>query len=187
MSGKATEVLMNEHRGIEQMLTVAEKAAQRVQAGGSVPPVVFLNMADFLRNFADKCHHSKEETQLFPAMEKAGVPRDGGPIAVMLAEHEQGRGYIRTLVDASERYAKGDKSATAPLLAAVRGYVALLRAHIEKEDGILFPMADAVLKTPEQARLYDAFEDIETNVMGPGVHERYHAMLDEMSALAATW
>jgi len=183
----ATEVLKSEHRGIEIMLGVAEKASRRVAAGGDVPAQVFLNMADFLRNFADKCHHGKEETELFPAMEKAGVPREGGPIGVMLQEHEQGRAYIRSLVDASQRYAGGDKAALKPLAAAINGYVALLRAHIYKEDNILFPMADAVLKAPEHTRLTSAFDAIEETVMGPGVHERYHAMLDEMSKLAAAW
>lgn len=184
---KPTDDLKSEHRGIERMLTIAERAAQGLSAGKDVPPQAFLNTVDFLRNFADKCHHGKEETQLFPAMEKAGVPRQGGPIGVMLAEHEQGRAFIRSMADAAERYAKGEAAAKAPLAAALRGYVQLLRAHIYKEDNILFPMADSVLPPAESARLATAFDNIEANVMGPGVHEHYHAMLDEMEKQAADW
>ncbi len=184
---KATDDLKSEHRGIERMLSVAERAAQELAAGKDLPPQVFLNTVDFLRNFADKCHHGKEETELFPAMEKAGVPRQGGPIAVMLAEHDQGRAFIRAMADAAERYSKGDATARAPLAAAMRGYVQLLHAHINKEDNILYPMADSVIAAAEQARLATAFDNIEANVMGPGVHERYHAMLDEMEKLAAGW
>jgi hemerythrin-like domain-containing protein len=169
------------------MLTVAEKAAQRLAAGKEVSPQVFTDTVDFLRNFADKCHHGKEENQLFPAMEKAGIPRQGGPIGVMLVEHDQGRAFIRSMDEAGQRYASGDAAARAPLAAAVRGYVELLRGHIYKEDTILFPMADSVLPASEQARLGKAFEDVEANVMGPGVHERYHAMLDEMEKVAAGW
>ncbi len=182
-----TEILKSEHRGIERMLAVAEKASLRLATGKEVSPQVFVTMVDFLRHFADKCHHGKEETELFPAMEKAGIPRQGGPIGIMLMEHEQGRAFIRSMADAAERYAKGDAAAKAPLSAAVTGYVELLRNHIYKEDNILFPMADSVLPAREQTRLLSAFEHIEANVMGPGVHERYHAMLDEFDAMAAVW
>jgi hemerythrin-like domain-containing protein len=184
---KATEDLKSDHRGIERMLVIAEKAAQGLNAGKNIPPQVFTDAVDFLRNFADKCHHGKEETELFPAMEKAGIPRQGGPIAVMLADHDQGRAYIRAMADTSARYAAGDATAKAPLAAAVTGYVQLLRGHISKEDNILFPMADSVLPKAEQARLATAFDAIEANVMGPGVHEHYHALLDALEKQAATW
>jgi hemerythrin-like domain-containing protein len=184
---KPTDDLKNEHRGIERMLAISDKAAQRLADGKDVPPQVFLNAADFFRNFADKCHHGKEETALFPAMENAGIPRQGGPIGVMLAEHEQGRAFIRQMTESAERFSQGDASAKAPLIDAVRGYSDLLRSHINKEDNVLFPMADAALPAAEQTRLSAAFEGIEKNVMGPGVHERYHQMLDEMDKQAAAW
>jgi hemerythrin-like domain-containing protein len=184
---KATQDLMSEHRGIERMLAVSDKAAARVTKGDPVPPQVFLDMVDFLRNFADKCHHGKEETQLFPAMEAAGIPRQGGPIGVMLMEHEQGRALIRQMSEAAERFANEDTSAAQPLAQAIGGYTTLLRSHIYKEDNILFPMADAAIPAPEQPRLAVAFDEIEATVMGPGVHERYHQMLDDMEELAKKW
>jgi hemerythrin-like domain-containing protein len=63
----------------------------------------------------------------------------------------------------------------------------LLRDHIYKEDNILFKMADAAVSSGEQARLVKAFDHIEETVMGPGVHERYHAMIDEYEKIAAAW
>jgi hemerythrin-like domain-containing protein len=187
MRVKPTEDLKSEHRGIERMLSVVEKGAGKLAAGSAIPPQVFLNAVDFFRNFADKCHHGKEESELFPALEKAGIPRQGGPLAVMLTEHDQGRAYIRSMSDAADRYAKGDAAARGPLAAAVGGYVQLLRGHIYKEDNVLFSLADSVLPAAVAARLTQAFESIEANVMGPGVHERYHQMLDDMEKQAATW
>ena len=184
---KATEDLKSEHRGIERMLSIAEKAAGRLSTGKDVSPLVFLNVVDFFRSFADKCHHGKEERELFPAMEKAGIPRQGGPIGVMLLEHDQGRGFIRAMSEAADRFGKGEATAKGELVAAVGGYVQLLRSHIYKEDNILFPMADSVLPPAEQTRLLQAFENIEANVIGPGVHERYHRMLDDMEKQAAAW
>jgi len=184
---KPTDVLMSEHRGIERMMAVVEKAANRLETGKDVPPDVFLNAVDFFSNFADKCHHGKEESELFPAMEKAGVPRQGGPIGVMLTEHDQGRSFIRSMREAANRYAQEDIAARPQLISAVRGYVNLLRSHIYKEDNILFPMANAALPAAEEARLTTAFDHIEETVMGPGVHERYHQMIDDMEKQAAGW
>ncbi len=177
---KASEVLMNEHRAVERVLKVLNRSADQLDAGEDVPTALFEELLDFLRNFADKCHHGKEETALFPAMAKAGVPVESGPIGVMLAEHEQGRGYIRGMAAALEGYKRGDSAARAALAENARGYAALLAQHIKKEDTILFPMADRVLSDTTQNKLVAEFDRIESEQIGPGVHERYHKMIDEL-------
>jgi hemerythrin-like domain-containing protein len=183
----ATDVLKDEHRGVERMLAIVEAAGKRLEAGGDVPADLYLSAVDFFRGFTDGCHHAKEEEKLFPAMEKRGVPREGGPIGVMLAEHEQGRAYVRAIAEAAARYSKGDKSAVSALIQNGRGYVELLRQHIAKEDRVLFPMADKVLSGAEQAQLFEAFETIERERTGPGEHERYHHVLDELERVVAGW
>jgi hemerythrin-like domain-containing protein len=183
----ATDVLKDEHRGVERMLAIVEAAGKRLEAGGDVPADLYLSAVDFFRGFTDGCHHAKEEEKLFPAMEKRGVPREGGPIGVMLAEHEQGRVYVRAIAEAAARYSKGDKSAASALIQNGRGYVGLLRQHIAKENGILFPMADKVLSDAEQAQLLKEFETIERERTGPGEHERYHHVLDELEQVVAGW
>ena len=82
---------MNEHRVIERVIAVLRQATDALEAGKPVPPQVFNNAIDFIRNFADTCHHAKEEGVLFASMEARGFPRQGGPIQVMLLEHEEGR------------------------------------------------------------------------------------------------
>ncbi|HJX04925.1 MAG TPA: hemerythrin, partial [Thermoplasmata archaeon] len=57
--------------------------------------------------------------------------------------------------------------------------VGLLSAHIQKEDGILYPMADRILTEDDQRFLERGFEDVEEKIMGPGVHEKYHKMIEE--------
>ncbi|MCL4395911.1 MAG: hemerythrin domain-containing protein [Chloroflexi bacterium] len=183
----ATMVLRNEHDGILAMLEVLEASAYRLKDGKSVPPEMMLNAVDFFRSFADKCHHGKEETELFPALLDHGLPRQGGPVAMMLAEHEQGRMWVGKMKAAAERYAQGERSAVSDLVDSALGYVSLLRAHIEKENGILFPMADQMLSENEQSQLFEAFERIEANEIGPGIHERYHAMIAEYKEIAAEW
>jgi hemerythrin-like domain-containing protein len=183
----ATNVLKNEHRGVERMLAIVETATRRLEAGSDVPPDLFLSAVDFFRGFTDGCHHAKEEEKLFPALERHGVPRAGGPVGVMLMQHEQGRAYVRAMAEAAERYSKGDKSAVPALVENGRGYVDLLRQHIAKEDGILFPLADQALSSAEQAQLFEDFEAIERERTGPGEHERYHHVLDELEQVVAGW
>lgn len=184
---RPTEVLKEEHQGILRVLAVVEKGSARLATGKDVPVGMFVDAVDFFRMFADKCHHGKEEAQLFPAMERAGIPRQGGPLGVMLVEHDQGRALVRQMGASAEALAKGDVTARQPLIAATRGFVELLRQHIYKEDNILYGMADAAVPEAEQKKLIAAFDEVERTVMGPGVHERYHAMIDEMEKLTAAW
>ncbi len=184
---QATQVLRDEHEGILAMLSVVEAGAYRVRDGKSVPANLFSDAAGFFRNFADKCHHNKEEVELFPALVGHGIPQEGGPVGVMLVEHEQGRAFVRALSAAAERYASGDQTAAPAMVSNALGYVELLRAHIAKENGVLFAMADQVLTDQEQDSLYQAFDAIEKNHMGPGVHERYHAMIGEYQRIAQEW
>lgn len=184
---KATQVLRDEHEGILAMLAVVEAAAYRPRDGKSVLPDLMTNAVDFFRDFADKCHHSKEEKELFPTLVEHGLPNQGGPVGVMLAEHAQGRAFIRGMGQAVEKYAAGNASAVSALVDNTLSYVKLLREHIAKENGVLFPMADGILNEHEQGKLYDAFERIEAEEMGAGVHERYHAMIGEYQKLAAEW
>ncbi|MGQ9571952.1 MAG: hemerythrin domain-containing protein [Dehalococcoidia bacterium] len=177
---KATEELMTEHRAIERMLAILDAAAQRLEQGQHIRPDLFREAVDFVRNFADRCHHGKEEDNLFPGMETRGVPRHSGPLRVMLLEHERGRDHVAAIADAIDAYESGDESAARTIVENARGYVDLLRGHIMKEDNVLFPMADRVLSAGDQQELLERFEKIEREVIGPGVHERYHHLLDDL-------
>ncbi len=183
----ATQVLRDEHQGILAMLEVVEAAAYRLQEGKPVPASIFVDAAGFFRNFADGCHHGKEESALFPRLVERGIPSSRGPVGVMLAEHEHGREYVRSISAAAATYAAGDQNVIPALAMAVHRYVQLLRAHIDKENNALFIMADQVLSKADQSELVDAFERIEVTRTGPREHERYHAMIHAYQKLAAEW
>ena len=184
---KATQVLRDEHEGILAMLAVVETAAYRLRDGKDVSPTLFTDAVGFFRNFADACHHGKEELELFPELVEHGLPKEGGPVGVMLVEHDQGRAFVRGMKEAADKYAQGDQSAIPALVSNVLGYVELLRAHIDKENSVLFNMADRLLSDTEQDQLYDGFEEIERTRTGPGEHERYHAMIAEYQKVVAAW
>jgi len=99
---------------------------------------------------------------------------------MMLMEHDQGRAYVGAVAGAIDAYEDGDESAARVIAENARGYAGLLRQHIMKEDNVLFPMADGVLSAGDQEELTQTFDRVETEVMGPGVHERYHQLLDDL-------
>ena len=170
---RPTEDLRQEHESVLLMLAILGRIAERLEQGGAVEPAHFDQVLDFLRGFVDKCHHGKEETSLFPAMEAAGVPREGGPVGVMLDEHETGRGFVRQMAAAAPNDGAG-------FARAARDYIELLTRHIAKENTVLFPMAERLLSAQGEARLEREFEEIEERVVGAGKHEQYHALLHRL-------
>ncbi len=175
-----TQVLMNEHRVIEHVLVALEAKLEDLEKG-CFPREFFEKALDFFVNFADGCHHAKEEMRLFPALKQRGVPEQGGPIGVMLYEHEVGRAYLQTIrahLNAAER---GEPEAIGAIRSAAMGYIELLRAHILKEDNILFAIARRVLTPADVERLQKEFECVEHHHVGAGVHERYEALAEELA------
>jgi hemerythrin-like domain-containing protein len=152
-----TEELMQEHSAITSMLQILERRCSLLDAGKDVPATDIQKMMEFFKVFADGCHHAKEELHLFPALEQAGVPREHGPIGVMLGEHDLGRKYVRGMGEAFERYMVGEKNQARMFSQNARSYINLLVAHIEKENQVLFPLADRVLSIRGQDDLSRAF------------------------------
>jgi hemerythrin-like domain-containing protein len=180
---KPTEELKEEHKIILRMLKILEKTAQNLEEGKEVKPEVFKKAVDFIRNFADRCHHGKEEDTLFPMMEKYGIPREGGPLGVMLYEHTLGRNYVKGMAEALEKYEKGDKASIKKLVENALGYAGLLAPHIFKEDNILYTMADRNIPEKEQRVLEERFEKIEKEVIGEGKHHEYLHLVEELEKI----
>lgn len=174
---KAIDDLKHEHEAILFTLKVLDKVAGTAEDKSAFNAMDARALVDFLKEFADKCHHGKEEGILFPAMQAAGIPNEGGPIGVMLAEHAQGRAFIQGMEKA---LAAGPDGRAFSRNAS--GYISLLRSHIEKENTILFVMGENALGAATLAGLYDKFEAHERDVIGPGRHEELHAMLDRFEA-----
>lgn len=177
---KATEILMQEHRVIEGVLDALQTAAEFAENGGVVRPSFFSDAADFIKGFADGCHHHKEEGVLFKGMTDNGFPLNGGPVAMMLNEHEMGRQYTRAMRSAAEKWERGDESAREQAVENALGYVALLRQHIMKEDTILFPMADRAIPRDKHDDVLTGFERVEHEETGEGIHEKYLGLAERL-------
>jgi hemerythrin-like domain-containing protein len=174
---KAIDDLRHEHEAILSSLGILDQITADIDGAATPDRLDLGNFVGFLKEFADKCHHGKEEGLLFPALNRAGIPEKGGPVQVMLSEHEQGRRFIGVM---DRAIASGpDYKAFAE---ASRNYSSLLRNHIQKENNVLFPMAEATLDQARLEQLYESFEEHEEKVIGHGRHEALHQVLEDLKA-----
>ncbi len=176
----ATQQLKDEHEGILLMLKILDQVVAKLEAKETVNPEHLRRIVEFFQVFADKCHHGKEEDLLFPELEKSGISRERGPIGVMLAEHQQGRTFVRGMAEAAAQYKRGDAKGGTEFATNARDYIALLTHHIGKENNVLFPMADRVLSKKKQTELEEGFEKIEREKIGKGTHEGFHKLLNDL-------
>jgi hemerythrin-like domain-containing protein len=181
MEGKSpTEVLEVEHHVIQKIVGAMAVLAEGLGAGQEPLVETLRNIVEFMRTFADKCHHGKEEIHLFPFLEKRGVPARGCPMGVLIHEHERGRTLVAQLAQATEAYASGNLSARDSVAETLRGLMELYPNHIWKEEYLLFPMSNKVLDAADQQQLIEKFEDVEAAV-GRDVHQRFERIAEEIA------
>jgi hemerythrin-like domain-containing protein len=179
---KPSDVLMSEHRVIEQVLGCLDKMADSAFEAGTLDVEGARDAISFIRTFADGCHHKKEEDRLFPALERHGMPHDAGPTSVMRHEHDLGRANVKRMDDAVSAFVRGDATAADRFAFEARGFCELLRDHIAKEDQVLFPMADRMLPPAVQDELMRSFEHAEKHEMGAGTREKFLAVAERLGA-----
>lgn len=172
----AMDDLRHEHDALLHALELLDQLCERLrhpEQGRTVDPQDLQQLTGFFREFADRCHHGKEEDLLFPALEQAGLEPPGAGPQGLREEHEQGRTALR------EMQAQAGTPGPAFAEAAAR-YAALLRQHIATENTQLLPWVDAQMPAPALARLGQDFEAHEDRVMGAGKHEELHALLGSL-------
>ena len=174
----AIKELTAEHEAVRMTLKILERITKEIDKTEKISkPEHLKQLFEFFSVFVDQCHHGKEEELLFPALEEMGISREGGPIGVMLHEHQRGRDYVAKMKRALSQYLNGDVGAAQKLKVSADAYIALLSLHIDKENNVLFPMAEQYLPGEKLAELKSGFDKIETEKIGTGKHEAFHRML----------
>lgn len=166
------ESLMADHRVIRQVLSCLEIIIANSERDERLDADAGRDVISFLQEFADGCHHGKEEDQLFPMLESHGMPAEGGPTSVMRAEHEQGRDLVKQMQASLDGAAAGKTLDVQSFGDAGRGFITLLRGHTDKEDNVLFPMSQQILGPDGLEELATRFAQAEA-AMEAGVHEKY--------------
>lgn len=164
MKRDITAALVAEHVLIKRMLALIEKLAPLTAKGEFNDWQFYLDGVDFIRQYADRFHHAKEEDILFEALVENGMPRQNSPVAAMLMEHDLGRGYVKNFADAAQEALKGASGKEETIAANALAYAALLREHIAKEDDILYPLAERIIPEGMRDRIVAGYEKAEAAV-----------------------
>jgi hemerythrin-like domain-containing protein len=181
MKKDVTQRLVDEHRLILRVLTLLERQAD-LTAGGAVTDYRFyLDAVDFIRNYADRFHHAKEEDVLFEALVANGMPRQSSPVAAMLMEHDQGRAFVKGMETAATAALAGEPEQNAVIAENARGYLNLLREHISREDDILYPLAERVLPEGVRDAILDGYRLAEERAPA-GFEAHYRELVERYEA-----
>jgi hypothetical protein len=176
MEERWDELLRRDHEITERVFAAMEKL---FAAPAGPAPAQVGQFVEYVRDYVDRCHNQKEEQHLFPRLEQKGMPRDGGPLGVMLQEHARAQQILARLVPSGAAFAAGDRDALAGFRAAFAEYAALCKDHFWKENDILYPMAQRFLGDDEAAEVVRGIEDVEA-AFGADTRARYYRLAEDL-------
>ena len=173
-----TQALVADHQLILRMIALLEKNAPRTAAGDYTNWQFYQDGIDFIRQYADRFHHAKEEDVLFKALIENGMPKDNSPVAAMLMEHDLGRSYVSAMETAVLEAQTGRTDTWQAIADNALAYAALLRDHISKEDDILYPLAERVLPETMRSGILQGYENAEGQASSD-LTERYNSIVTQ--------
>lgn len=181
MSRNSVQVMMEEHQNILRMLQVVRKVCSRIMNGEEINYDDFELIIGFIKNYADKHHHEKEEKFLFKEMQNhLGSVGDNLITHGMLVEHDLGRLYMSDLKEALERVKAGDEESRLDVIAAAVGYTMLLKRHIQKEDEVVYKFGETRLSKEVMDEIDEKSKIFEEECMEKGIQEKYLSILNSL-------
>ncbi len=178
----STEILKHEHQIILRVMEAAAREIRAIVPRGKITTMDNIQkIIDFCRVFVESCHNAKEEEYLLPKMRERGKMEDIGLIKTIVKEYTQGRQLMQQVADflpLAKVYPI--PSNVAAVTANLKSYIELLRAHIDKENHVLFPLADRLLTSEDQQTILKSFDKHEAEEVGVGVHEKYLQLANEL-------
>ena len=177
----AVDMLSREHKVILKVVFGLHGLAGQIREGRTVDVSLLRETVEFMREFADKCHHAKEEDILFPALVEHGVPLHGCPLDALLHEHKEGRRLVGELEQAIDAFTPDRPETGNKLISVIEAIKEHYPNHIWKEDEMVFPMTGKLVPPSALRRIYDEFEEVEAQ-NPPGIHERFHRFADRISS-----
>jgi hemerythrin-like domain-containing protein len=169
--------LMWEHRLIEQLLELFDGQITKIRQENSIDPVFIDNAVDFIRTYADRTHHGKEEDILFRDLAKKQLSAAHARIMdELVQEHKYARKVVGKLVEAKEKFLNGTNDSLQDIVAHLKELSEFYPRHIEKEDKhFFFPILDYFSKDEQDAMLGE-FQEFDRNM----IHEKYTKLVDAL-------
>lgn len=166
--------LMIEHRLIEQMLGIVQLRLTEAEQSGAIDPYFVDTVVDFIRIYADRTHHGKEEDIMFQELEKKDLTeQDLKVMNELIAEHTFGRTTTKALIDATTKYRNDDAEALVEIASCLKTLVTFYPKHIEKEDRVFFPAVRRYFTEEEDQAMLAQFYEFDRNM----IHEKYKELI----------
>lgn len=178
---ESIKIMVEEHKNIRRMLKVIRNVCYRVMTLGDYDISDFPRIIDFVRIYADKHHHGKEEDVLFETMNKEIEKLSkSGAITGMYIEHDMGRLYMSNLEKALEKFKEGNDESRLDIIANAISYADLLDRHIEKENTAMYKFAENMLKDESKAFVEEECKKVERMATESGLQEKYLSLVKEL-------
>jgi hemerythrin-like domain-containing protein len=170
--------LMVEHRLIERVIALISRSLPAMRAtGGSVDPLWVDAVVDFVRLYADRTHHGKEEDIMFRELKARPLSAtDRQVMDALVEDHQSARRITRAVVDANARYRAGEPAALGEMVTGLEALVALYPGHIAREDKVFFPAARKYLTDEEDKRMLEEFWEFDRKM----IHEKYRQVVETL-------
>ena len=174
--------MMIEHRLIERMIEAMHKELDRFLQERKADPALILTFVDFVRTYADRCHHGKEEDILFRELEKKDLSREHREMmARLIRDHKWAREQTKDLAEATEKYAAGDEGMFLVITARLKALTDFYPRHIEKEDRHFFlPVMRYFSQEEKDAMLQEGFEFDQSLI-----HDKYRQIVEQAERAVA--
>lgn len=175
---QARGALMMEHRWIEKMIAVIEAAAERAESTGKADPLFIDKVVDFIRTYADRTHHGKEEDIMFRDLDRRDLSvEDRRIMDELIEEHVFGRRTTKELIDANTLYRKGDGRALSVVISKLQTFVDFYPKHIAKEDEVFFPAARTYMTDDDDLAMLNEFWEFDRRM----IHEKYRLVVKDLA------
>jgi hemerythrin-like domain-containing protein len=174
---QARAALMIEHRLIERMIGIVKRILSDIEKEETVDPVFVDTTVDFIRTYADRTHHGKEEDILFKELSKRNLSEEDKLLMdELIEEHILGRKTTQKLIEANNRYRKGDRSGLAEIISNLRLLTDFYPKHIKKEDKVFFPSARSYFSEQEDQDMLNEFWEFDRKM----IHEKYISLVESL-------
>jgi hemerythrin-like domain-containing protein len=173
------DFLVAEHEMIERAMAALKSNLEKIDEAVKAP-LQMQRAIDFLLEFGDKMHNTKEERFLFPLMGQKGLPVEGGPLGVMLMEHDAERKLLGRMIAELPNLAEATAAARQKFAAEGFEYLTIRAEHIWKENDVLYPMGRKVISEEENVTLLKEFKTLDKQTYGDTARQHYEQMLAEV-------
>ena len=171
---------MVEHRLIEKMLAITSKELELIKSNGTVNHRFIDTFVDFIRTYADRTHHGKEEDILFTALEHKNMTTDDKEMMQgLINDHILSRKVVGELAAANKIYVTGDVTSIDTIITKLAFLLELYPDHISKEDKVFFPNTETYFSEADLDAMLADFREFDRRM----IHEKYRRVYESLKEL----